>query len=608
MASQINCQSISKSYSRQLFRDVSLGVADGERIGLIGPNGAGKSTLLRILAGMEEADSGDITVRKGLRRVYLAQTEGFDDSRTIADILHDAIPESMDDALRYDAIENALTQLGLAGNHEQRFGELSGGQRKRVALATAFVQAPDVLLLDEPTNHLDLAGILWLEAILKGAPFSFVVISHDRVFLENVTNRMVEVNPMFPGGVFSTGGNYSQFLERKTAFLEGQSEQEATLANRLRRETEWLRRGPKARTTKARYRIDAAEKLRQEHSAVRGLNEQNKKVQIEFAATGRQTRRLIECKAISKRMADRTLFENLDLVLAPKSCLGLMGRNGAGKSTLIRLLTGEIQPDEGTIFRADGLRIVHFDQRRQTLNPDEPLRRALSPAGDTVIYQGRQIHVVGFAKRFLFRPEQLEMPVRSLSGGEQARILIARLMVQEADVLLLDEPTNDLDIASLEVLEESIEEFPGAVVLISHDRFFLNRLSDEILNLDGNGHATFYADYYQWLDAVQAEESAAARAPSAAAKPEKAAATSRPGKPRKLNNREQRELDQMEATILKAEEALHSCQSEMEQPEIATHPEKLAKACVRLEEAQKKVESLYERWKELESLRTESSV
>lgn len=603
MAAQIHFQSVSKSFSRELFRDLSFGINDGERIGLIGPNGSGKSTLLKLLAGLEEADSGNVTVRKGLRRVYLSQAEAYDESATIEEILLAAIANHPEEHERYELVEKATENLSLDAG--QRFGELSGGQRKRVAIAAAMIQSPDLLLMDEPTNHLDLEGILWLEATLKEAPFAYIVISHDRFFLENVTDRIIEVNRMFPSGIFTTAGNYSTFLERKQEFLAGQAEQQAALANRLRKETEWLRRMPKARTTKAQYRIDAAEKLKQDYSAVKQRNERNRKLQIEFDATGRQTRRLIECSGIAKGIAGRTLFADLDLVLSPGSCIGLMGRNGAGKSTLMRLLTGELEPDAGTIKRADNLKIVHFDQRRQTLNPDDSLRTALSPVGDTVIYQGRSIHVAGFAKRFLFDTEQLEMPVRSLSGGEQARILIARLMVQAADVLLLDEPTNDLDIQSLEVLEESIEEFPGAVVLISHDRFFLNRLSDAILNLDGQGHAEYFADYFQWQDVITEREELrkASKAQAARSESERLSLEKKAARPRKLSKSEQKELDQMEAKILKAEEALEAAQLKIQDPTVASNADKLAEACAAMEEQQRVVEALYERWKELEALK-----
>lgn len=601
MAAQVHFQSVSKSFSRELFTDLSFGIHDEERVGLIGPNGAGKSTLLRILAGLEEPHSGTVTVRKGLRRIYVSQSEPYEEGQTIEQILLQALASHPEEHERYELAEKTAVDLGLKTG--QRFGELSGGQRKRLAIAAAMLQDPDLLLLDEPTNHLDLETILWLEKTLNEASFSYVVISHDRYFLENVTDRIIEVNRMFPDGIFSTPGNYSTFLERKQEFLAGQAAQQASLANRLRKETEWLRRMPKARTTKAQYRIDAAEKLKKDFSQIRHRNEQNKRLQIEFDSTGRKTRRLIECSGIKKTIGQRILFADLDLILSPGSCIGLMGRNGAGKSTLMRILTGELEPDAGTIKRADNLRIVHFDQRRQTLNPDEPLRKALSPmGGDSVIYQGRSIHVAAFAKRFLFDPEQLDMPVRSLSGGEQARILIARLMVQSADVLLLDEPTNDLDIQSLEVLEESIEEFPGAVVLISHDRFFLNRLSDEILHLDGQGHAEYFADYFQWQDVITSrEEERRAKERQEARSTQRMAEEKKAGRPQKLSKAERKELDQMEAKILKAEEALDQARARIEDPAVASDPARLAEACTTMEELQQKVDALYERWKELEA-------
>lgn len=596
MSLQISCQSLAKSFSTQdLFKDISFGIHENEKLGLIGPNGSGKSTLLKILYGLEKPDQGEVAVKKGLNLVYLAQTEAFNKSQTIEEILLESLHEDIDVNDKYVLVDRILKQAGFESS-SQIFGELSGGWRKRVAIASALIQSPDILFMDEPTNHLDLEGILWLESVLKSAQFSFVVISHDRFFLENISNRIMEINRTYPGGFFKTEGNYSEFINKKLEFLAGQAVQESALANKLRRETEWLHRGPKARTTKAKSRIDDAEKLKQELSEVKSRNDQNKSVQIEFDATGRQTRKLIECIKVSKAIAGKRLFSKVELILAPGSCLGLMGKNGAGKSTFINLLTRELEPDEGKITHAEKIKIVHFDQKRESLNPEESLRMALSPdGGDSVLYQGKSIHITTWAKRFLFPPNQLDMKVGKLSGGEQARILIARLMLQPADVLLLDEPTNDLDIPSLEVLEESIEEFPGAVVLISHDRFFLNRLTDRVLGLQGNGETEFFADYFQWQESqnIKNKKDKKDKQKQIENKPDSI-------KPKKLSFKEQKELASIEDVIHSLEKEVEEIQQKITLPEIASDAKKLEEECKILEEKQEKIEKLYIHWDELE--------
>jgi ATP-binding cassette subfamily F protein uup len=353
-----------------------------------------------------------------------------------------------------------------------------------------------VLLLDEPTNHLDLEGILWLETAIQAARASLVV-THDRYFLERVATQMVEVNRVYPQGAFQVSGNYSEFLEKREDFLEAQAKQKDALATKVRREIEWLRRGPKARTGKSRARIDSAGRLIEEFSAATARSRTGT-AKIDFTASDRKTKRLIEAEGIGKTLGGRRLFENLNLVLSPGVRIGLVGANGSGKTTLLKLLEGAIQPDEGDHPARRPVRIVSFAQDRGAhLDPDTSLRRTLCPEGDMVIYRDRTIHVAGWAKRFLFRDDQLDMPVSRLSGGERARVMIARLMLTTADVLLLDEPTNDLDIPTLEVLEDSLLDFPGALVLVSHDRYLLDRVSTMVIGLDGGAGGVF-ADYSQW--------------------------------------------------------------------------------------------------------------
>src|SRR5579871_3175029 len=496
MTPLLSCRNLSKTYgARPLFAGITLGIAPGERLGLIGPNGSGKSTLLQILSGEERPDDGEIARRRALRLVFLPQEDLFPSDVSIGDVLAEALHRERLEAYERAALLHAtLLKFGFA-DETQRVDTLSGGWRKRLALARAFIQRPDLLLLDEPTNHLDLQGVLWLEALLKDAPFAFVLVSHDRYFLENVTNRIVELNQAYPEGYFSVDGNYSAFLAKKAEFLEAQGKLQHALEGQVKREVEWLRRGPQARTTKADYRIQEAHRLIDELAEVKYRNTQDRTVSIDFTGSQRKTKELLVAKGIGKSLGGRALFAGLNLTLSPGIKLGLLGPNGSGKTTLLRLLTGELTPDSGIIQRAEGLRIVYFDQARAPLEMQVSLRRALSPESDTVHYRGSALHVSAWAQRFLFRSDQLEMPVGSLSGGEQARILLANLMRLEADVLILDEPTNDLDIPSLEVLEESLTDFPGAIVLVTHDRYMLDTISTELLALDGKGEAAYFADY-----------------------------------------------------------------------------------------------------------------
>ncbi|MCU0563578.1 MAG: ABC-F family ATP-binding cassette domain-containing protein [Desulfobacterales bacterium] len=588
----VQCSAIAKSYTIQpLFTALTLGVCAGERTGLIGPNGSGKSTLLKILAGLEEPDEGDVTRKRDLRLVYLPQTDEFAAGHTVEQALAAAM-EGVADGLQ--RLRETAQRLGF-NRLDQPVDALSGGRRKRLAIARALVRQPDLLLLDEPTNHLDLEGILWLEELLREAPFSFVLVSHDRYFLSRVTNRIVELNRLYPGGCLRVEGNYPAFLERRADFIQAQNRQEAVLSNKVRREIEWLRRGPKARTTKAKYRVDSALELQDELGAVRARNALERRAQIEFDATGRRTRRLLHASGVALTRGARQLFAGIELTLSPGTCLGILGPNGSGKSSLLQLLSGELEPDAGTIERADGVQVVVFDQKREQLDPGQTLKEALCPAGDSVVFQGRQLHVVSWAKRFLFAPGQLPLPVGRLSGGEQSRLLIARLMLRPADILLLDEPTNDIDIPTLEMLEESLMEFRGATVLITHDRLLLDNLSDRLLCLDGNGRAEFFADHDQWL-AARAEQVAQEGLEKKTAGPEKA-------KPRRLPYKEQTELNRMEAAIEKAEAAAERVRRELEDPAIATDAAKLGELYARLEEAQAKVAALYDRWDELEALR-----
>ncbi len=602
MGTCVSLRNVSKSFGvRRLFDDISLAVADQERIGLIGPNGSGKSTLLKILAGLEAPDAGERTTRQGARLAYVAQQDVFAPGLTVEAAVAEAalavfgpVAEAAEQRTR---VAVALGRLGFE-DPQAPVDTLSGGWRKRLSIARALVTEPDALLLDEPTNHLDLETILWLERFLAGAPFAFVVVSHDRFFLENVCRRTIELSTAYPRGFLSVDGPYSALLEAREAFLEAQGVLERTLANKARREIEWLRRGPKARATKAKARIEAAGGLFQELAATRARNRESLRAGIDFSASGRQTKRLVVAEGLAKAYAGKPLFTGLDIVLSPGRRLGLTGPNGSGKSTLLRVLAGEERPDAGKVSFAPGLEVVVFDQKREQLDKDQLLRHAFAPDADSVLYRGQPVHVVTWARRFALRPEQLDLPVGLLSGGEQARVLIARLMLRPADVLLLDEPTNDLDIPTLEMLEESLLEFPGAVVLITHDRSLLDRVSTLLLGLDGAGGCEAYADYAQWEADFEARRKEAAKA----AKTDKAPRD----KPRlqtssrKLSFKEQREYDGMEQALATAEAELDAAKAALEDPAIASDGAELSRRLAVFQAAEAAVEALYARWAALE--------
>ena len=596
----VNAQEITKAFgANPLFQNVSFTISDGDRIGLIGPNGSGKSTLLRILAGQVSTDDGEVSFRKRTRLAYVEQDSRFEVGKTIRSVIESALESAgVSESERGARFAETLGRAGFE-DLEAQATELSGGWQKRLAIVEALVQHPDILLLDEPTNHLDLPGITWLEDLLEAASFASVIVSHDRYFLENVTTDMVELNRIYPEGSLRVHGNYSEFLEKKEEFLHAQSKRQEALENLVHGEIEWLRRGAKARTRKSKARISKAGELMGE---LADLNQRTRSAttQIDFSATDRKTKRLIELQDVTCTMGNRALFEGLNFILTAGMRVGLVGPNGSGKTTLLRLLQGDLPPTGGEIRRADWLRIVYFDQTR-TLDPDVTLRRALAPDGDSVVYRDRVIHVAGWAARFLFTGEQLSQPVGRLSGGERARVLIAQLMLQPADILLLDEPTNDLDIPTLEILEESLIDFPGSLVLVTHDRYMLDRVSTIVLGLNGKGGADSFADYGQW-ETWQAQRSKSdpatmhttSQVPTASKSP--APVTTR----KKLSYLEAREYSTIEQRVEEAEQSVQAKRAELEDPAHAMDAARLISAQAALDEAQGALDALYTRWAELE--------
>jgi ATPase subunit of ABC transporter with duplicated ATPase domains len=717
----LNAQSVTKQFgAKPLFKGISLTVEDSDRIGLIGPNGAGKSTLLALLAGQVEPDSGELAVRKRARAAYVPQDSRFAPNLTVRQVLEQALASThVNESEREGRIRELAGRAGFA-DLDAEAASLSGGWRKRLAIVEAMVIEPDVMLLDEPTNHLDLAGIEWLEELLASASFAAVTVSHDRYFLESTSSQIVELNRIFADGLFRVKGTFSRFLEEKQAYLESQSRQQESLRNRVRTEIEWLRRGPKARTTKSKARIDTAHAMIGQLASMDSRTTVNS-AGIDFEASMRKTKRLVTFEAVScaipggavgpgfspdisttknaralapefdenpdreslvlghdfsraekankydgalapanasalrspdhvqneprrnhesgldfsradrspknagalapaESPAPRTLFSNLNFALTAGMKVGLVGPNGSGKTTLLRLLLGEIEPAAGTIKRAEALRMVYFSQMRE-LDESLTLRRALAPEGDGIIHQGRTIHVASWAARFLFTGEQLNQPVRNLSGGERARVLIAKLMLEPADVLLLDEPTNDLDIPTLEILEDNLLEFPGALVLVTHDRYLLNRVSSVVLGLDGRSHIAQFADFAQWEDWLIEQDSAQSSTATSSQKPTQSGKSARradgslsakqsqaisvstpsPANSarKKLSYLEAREFAIIEQKVEASDARLHAARDRVDQPEIASNAAALQQALVELDAAQHESDALYARWAEL---------
>jgi len=597
----ISARGLSKTYGNvPLFENVSFTVSEGDRIGLIGPNGSGKSTLLEILYGRVKPDDGEVATRKATKLSCVTQISEFDPRETVRSVIENALRQAA--VPEGEGVSRMAESLGRAGfaDFDVSTSELSGGWRKRLAITEALVQTPDILLLDEPTNHLDLEGINWLEALLQNAAFACVVVSHDRYFLENVATEIIELNRVYRTGTLRIKGSYSQFLEAKEEYLHAQGKRQDSLANLVHTEIQWLRRGPKARSTKAKARIDKAQDMIAELAE---LNSRTRvlEAKIDFSATNRQTKDLISLVDVTYSIGDQTLFEGVDFTIKAGMRVGLAGGNGSGKTTLLRLLRGEIEPTRGVIRRADRLRIVYFDQNR-ALDPDVTLRRALAPEGDSVIYQERVIHVAAWAARFLFSSDDLSQPVGKLSGGERARVLIAQLMLQPADVLLLDEPTNDLDIPTLEILEESLLEYRGALVLVTHDRYMLDRIATMIFGFDGGGKTDRFANYLQW-DAWQQSQHASKGA-EAANRTQFRRSVGQGGNlvilKKKLSYIEAREFAAIETSIANAEQELQKKRASLQDPSNVSDATRLQIICAELEEIEKNVDKLYARWAELE--------
>lgn len=602
MSILINCHNLSKRYqSKAIFEGLNFSLSTGEKIGLVGRNGAGKSTLLKLLAGLVEQDEGSISRRTFLRVCYVPQDLEWDLSSTALDAMLAYIGEytNLGDEQAQVAATVALSQAGFK-DFDVRIDSLSGGWKKRLSLARCLVNEPDLVLFDEPTNHLDWKGLSWLLGLLKQAKFAWMMVSHDRDILNKSCQHIADINPLYPDGLKVYQSNYDSFLSARDSYIEVLMQQEASLSNKVRREVEWLKSGVKARTTKSKARIDQAKSMINELSGLR-QRMGSQKADISFESSARKSKQLIVVKSVSKSFATKAILKDFSFVLTSKLKLGILGQNGSGKTTLLKLLMGSLSCDSGEIERAEQLKIVYFSQERASLDLEATVKDNLSDTGtDSINAHGRSIHIVSWAKRFLLSAEHLDLPLRSLSGGERARVAIAKLMVQPADVLILDEPTNDLDLETVEVLEDAVGEFPGCLVMVSHDRRLLENVCNAYVGLLGNANAELFADVDQWQVALQDEQRPKSSRAGVSSGGGKAQVGARKKKER-LSYKEQWELDRIEAQIEDAEQKLSSCEQTLVDPEVMSDPEQLKSASFAFESAQKDVEKLYARWEELEA-------
>ena len=602
-----------------LLDGAAFSLEEGERLGLIGRNGAGKSSLLKIVAGLEKPDEGLLQLTQGLRIRYVPQEPVFADDDTVFEVVSEGVAEAREVRAAYEAHEpgvdldalqtriealdawnweqrvaTTLAQLHLDGG--RRIGELSGGMKKRVALAQALVAVPDVLLLDEPTNHLDLDSIAWLEELLRGFKGALMLITHDRAFLDNVVTRIVELDR---GTLRSYPGNFSAYERAKDEQLAAEALAGARADKLLAQEEVWIRKGVEARRTRSVARVERLQRLR----AMRAKRRESLgQVRLEIDSGMPSGKIVAELKDVSMRFAEKLVVSHFSATILRGDKVGLIGPNGAGKTTLLKLILGELQPTSGAVRRGSRLEVAYFDQMRSALNLDATLADAISAGSEWVEFNGARKHVMSYLNDFLFAPERARSPVKSLSGGERNRLLLARLFAKPANCLVLDEPTNDLDIETLELLEELLQNYDGTLFLVSHDRTFLDNVVTQTIAAEGDGIWREYAGgYSDWASytAGLARESVRERIED---KPAAKAAEPARAKIDKLSWKEQRELESLPARIAALEEEQAKLTGRLEDPAIyQADPQAAQKAAERLAVIDDELMALLERWESLEA-------
>ncbi|AWP81567.1 ATP-binding cassette domain-containing protein [Bordetella bronchiseptica] len=600
LASLITLTDVQLAYGHHPLLDhADFAIQEGERIGLIGRNGAGKSSLLRLLDGRTQPDDGDIARSSGLRVATVEQEPALDETGTVFDVVCDAHAHP-EDWQRPARVRAALERLGLPA--EAAIASLSGGMRKRVALARALVDEPDLLLLDEPTNHLDFDGIAWLEAMLRNWKGAAVIITHDRRFLDAVATRIVELDR---GRLLSFPGNFSQWQERKAQWLEAERLEQARFDKLLAQEEVWIRKGIEARRTRNEGRVRRLEQLRVERAERR---ERVGNVSLALAQGQRSGKLVAELQDIGKAFGDKVVVRDYSTTILRGDRIGIVGPNGAGKTTLLKLLLGELPPDSGTVRQGSNVSVAYFDQMRAQLDENATLVDIISPGSEWVEIGGARKHVMSYLGDFLFSPARAGSPVSSLSGGERARLLLARLFARPANVLVLDEPTNDLDIETLELLEELLQEYAGTVLLVSHDRAFLNNVVTQTIAAEGDGR---WRDYVGGYDEWQAQRPAQAAAPKAekpaeTAKP--AAARPKPVRAARLSAWDLRELEALPDAIAAIEARQAELSGKLADGSLYRDaPDEVERINAELATLESELEEKFARWELLEARRGDSA-
>lgn len=587
MSLLVSAHKLSHSFGgRTLFTDLGCGIFENDKVGLIGPNGAGKSTLFKILSQMIKPDAGEVVHKKGLKIGFLQQTVVMDDSQSWFNHLFEIEPD-------YAELLQTLAKLELTNLSEDlKFSECSGGLQKRIGIAAEVLKKPDLLFLDEPTNHLDVDSIIWIEDFLRDSNFSYVLVTHDRLFLERTCTKIFDLDKKNPKFLLVTDGDLATHLERKEQLIAQQRSTVDKLRNTLSRETEWLRRGAKARQTKQKFRI-------QNHAVIKNeledLKNKVKAKSFEFDFGDKRTpKKLIEIKDLDFSYESGSVFEKLNLLITGTTRLGILGRNGSGKSTLLKLILGQLTPDKGSVQLTEGLKVSYFEQTKQTLDLKASVLKNVCPQGDYVKYQGQHVFAKSYLERFGFSYDQMDLPVEKLSGGEKSRIRIAQLMLEESQLLLLDEPTNDLDFESLESLQKALSEFPGGIILVSHDRYFMDVCSNQIMYMDPPEPIQLFSDYFQWEEYYSRSDILKQQEKQAAAKAKKANVK------KGLNFKETRELEGIEIEIAGLEEKLGKLQKESQSEAVIADPKRTYEIFVEIQQVTDRISFLYNRWQELD--------
>ena len=577
-----------------LLDEINLEINTGERIGLLGRNGAGKSTLMKILAGELDPDDGQVKREKDLRVTRLVQEVPAGCAQRVHDyVAEDAAPYYEHEWEAEHAVEQILSRMNLQG--DETFDSLSSGMKRRVLLARSIVQAPDILLLDEPTNHLDIPSIRWLEQFLQSYSGTLLFVTHDRMFLQRLATRIVEIDR---GHIYDWTCDYDTFLKRKEAFLESEEKQNALFDKKLAEEEVWIRKGIKARRTRNEGRVRALKKLREERSQRRS---KVGNVNLQVANADRSGQLVIEAKGVSFSYDSETVIRDFSTLIMRGDKIGIIGRNGAGKTTLLKLLLGELKPDTGTIRLGTNLEILYFDQLREQIDEEKTVIENVGEGQETLEINGKPKHIYGYLQDFLFTPERARRPARYLSGGERNRLLLAKLFKRPTNLMIFDEPTNDLDSETLELLEELISNHPGTLLLVSHDRAFLNNVVTATLVFEEDGQVKEYAGGYDdYL--MQSERNQVAQKNKVEAKEKSEPRSPKKKKVVKLSFKEQKELGEIPNTIEELEKEQAELHSAMASPEFFKQPAAvISESSSRVEAIQKELENLLTRWEELDA-------